>query len=336
MIAIIQTAIAIVVIYILFSIINSILVEAIARWVKMRSKYLKNSLFELFEDIEQMKVASAVAFVPKLALEAKPEKTSFTEKILDTSWVEKWKIFNKGKIEKIEPVVFAEAMVEAMLSGNQSDKIDLKKLKELINEQPIPVKIKEGFQSLLLQIDEDKDNVVEKFKEFVETWYAHFAERLKASYKNHIRKYLFISGLLMAMAFNVDSIYLTQYFHKNPQARESYVMLGKELAKDSIKIDTNALISFVLTNKDSLSANQLIQNILTNATTSSDSTVQFSEVSALPFSVFNWSKHRMMKADGKPFPSVLKWLGIFLTGLALSFGSPYWFDVLRKLVKLDT
>ena len=339
MIAIVQTAIALVVIYILFSIINSIIIEAIARWVKMRAKFLKNSLLELFEDIEKMKVIDAMAFVPKLSMEAKGDQASFTDKILNTSWVKKWKIFNKGNIEKIEPVVFAEALVEAVLNDHSSDdkskKINVDTLKELIDKQNIPKKIKEGFHSLLLQIDEEKDNAVEKFKESVETWYSHFADRLKASYKNHIRKYLFVSGLLMAMAFNVDSIYLTQYFHENPKARESYVTLGKELAKDSIKVDTNQLISYILDNRDSLSANSLIQNVLTNAKTAADSSLQFTEVSALPFTVFNWSKHRLMKADGKPSLFIFKLLGLFLTGLALSFGSTYWFDMLRRLVKLD-
>ena len=60
--ALIQTIIALIVVYILFSIINSILVEALARWIKMRAKFLKNSLFKLLQADSDGKVDSQDLF----------------------------------------------------------------------------------------------------------------------------------------------------------------------------------------------------------------------------------------------------------------------------------
>ena len=301
----------------------------------MRAKFLKNSLFDLFEDVDKIQVNSAFTFIPKLTTVVKSSKKSFTERLIETSWIKKWQIFNKGKIEKIEPKVFAEAFIEVILQNNNSEQINRKKLAGLIDNLKIPLDLKEGFKTLLQQIDEEKDQVITKFKEYVESWYSHFAEHLKASYKNHIRKYLFISGLIIAITLNVDSIYLTKYFHENPQARQSYVSLGQKLARDSINVDADAIVKYIRVNKDSLSANGLMQAVLQNSTTPSDTVIQYTEVSSLPLGMFNWSDHSLSSADGKPLPLYFKIIGLFITGLALSFGSPYWFDVLRKLVKLE-
>jgi hypothetical protein len=119
-----------------------------------------------------------------------------------------------------------------------------------------------------------------------------------------------VIGLVLAAALNVDSVGLSQALWRDDGLRESlvaasatYIELGEELAAEEARTQLTEL--------------------------------------ALPI---GWS---FQKDDSDPdtpldprdFPSsaqgwLLKILGLVLTGLAISQGSPFWFDVLNRFVKL--
>ena len=71
--ALIQTIIAIVVLYIIFSIVNSVLIEAICRFWKTRATYLKNTLCNLFDEPSNQrdpKIAKGwFSFFPQLLID---------------------------------------------------------------------------------------------------------------------------------------------------------------------------------------------------------------------------------------------------------------------------
>ncbi|MBN1296056.1 hypothetical protein JXA80_04700 [bacterium] len=139
----------------------------------------------------------------------------------------------------------------------------------------------------------------------LETWYNHATDRMIGWYKRRLQAFSLVFAVLLTIGMNVDSIALFTSLYSNPDAREILAtMAAKSDASSFFKTGTN---SDVVVNTDHL----------TNVTQ------QISTIAGLPIS---WRSERMTTVE-----VLFGWL---ITILAVSFGAPFWFDLLSRVMRL--
>jgi len=171
----------------------------------------------------------------------------------------------------------------------------------------------------------DAKGDVEAFRKSIESWYDNTMEHATGWYKRHTQFTLFILGLIIAITFNVDTLKLTNVLSNNPEVREQVVQQAQaytKVHKDELKIAHSPA-------NDSLDtlwmqANNLLQNDIANLNKSVG---------------IGWkcpgnqsqSANEICVCNNFSWYSIIGWI---ITAFALSLGAPFWFDLLNKLMKL--
>jgi len=73
----------------------------------------------------------------------------------------------------------------------------------------------------------------EAFKEGLRKWYNETMDRTNGWYKRKMQLLLMVLGLCIAMAFNIDSIRIARLLARDPQAREQLVNMSIAMSKDT-------------------------------------------------------------------------------------------------------
>jgi hypothetical protein len=134
----------------------------------------------------------------------------------------------------------------------------------------------------------------------MENWYDSVQERASGWYKRRAILVSFAIGLILAATFNIDSIQIATQLWKAPTVRQALVAQATTTASGTVPTNT---LSTLLKPQDY--ANSL----------------------AIPI---GWPTPPVNDLNEWP----IKILGIILTGLAAAQGSPFWFNVLNKLVNM--
>ena len=162
----------------------------------------------------------------------------------------------------------------------------------------------ESLNSLFTGVEEyalNTDQGLAQGRKNVETWYDSTMDQLNGSYKRWAQWWAFGIGLIIAFAFNVDSIFIAQELWHTPATRIATAAYVQQFTE---KKGTN------LTTTDIQDMNLALQ--------------------ALHFPV-GW------KIDDRPrdlWWGVLKFFGCLITALAAMQGAPFWFDTLKKIVNV--
>lgn len=135
---------------------------------------------------------------------------------------------------------------------------------------------------------------LEEYRRNVQEWFDAAMARASDVYRRNIAVTAFLIGVALAYFFNVDTVYITRTLWVQPTMRQAIVAQAGNLNPGD-----EAGINNTIAKINSLSL-----------------PVGWSEASS-PQTREDW---------------YIKYLGWFLTGLAASQGSPFWFDILRKLV----
>ncbi len=178
---------------------------------------------------------------------------------------------------------------------------------------------------LLKKFVEDSAGNLEQLKLDLENWYNDITAVATEWYKKRTRKILFTIGLLISIGFNLDTFEIFRQLADNPEARATVVQQAQEFIKTSkdnkIPIDT-------LKFKESVkSVQKFIHNELDSTRLVLGTSWDF------PDSISTtWSKTKYITCQ--IFVNWNRLLGWLLTALAISFGSSFWFDLLRKVINI--
>jgi len=189
---------------------------------------------------------------------------------------------------------------------------------------------------------------LEQFVRKIENWYDDSMNRVSGWYKRQTQLILFILGFFVAILFNVDTIEIAGKLSTDKNARDKLVELASQ-AVEKYKDDPRV--------KKIVTANgtEIIDNSGANFKNNNE---VFKEYQAKVDSVktllqgdisktneilaSGWSNYGGKKSyTGRisyiltsTFTSPKKILGFMILAFAVSLGSPFWFDLLNKLVKL--
>lgn len=210
----------------------------------------------------------------------------------------------------IDPKLFSKVLIQILIKkfndkSGDNDSYDPKYYtKENIINAIVKMPSSTVKKELSLLIREE-DGTIEKFEKEISGWYTAYNHRMSGWYKRLMKKYLFFWGILFAVAFNVDSIQIFGDVVNNAKFRQELVSLGDQISQQE---NVDEAIKII---------NELEETSFPMSYGFIDDTIKNSSWQETPVTF-----------------SILKIIGWLLTAVALSFGSQFWFESIKKLINV--
>jgi len=365
---IIQTIIALIVIYIVSSIINSLIVEFFAQWLNMRGNFLRYHLINFFR-VDKPKnlgpLSRLMLWIKKrfTSSNQKEDITNFGQLLYDHFLIKNFSKKRKEYPGYIDKKLFSSAIYDLLLKDIDPEDYQTIKPKQIQVDDNLelesPVKLSPQVQQLISNIlrkSAHHENKLDTVADKIETLYETYMDNISSWYKRRMKRILFISGLLIALASNLDSFNLFTAFKNDSQLRNEYYAIARQIGQlESIELeDTVAqqlakkLIKKVVQKEDtllvidpaivdSITIGQVLEVVLP------EGLQKMTFTNELPL---GWRKNIQELNPGNfynpdnfmngYFVMLGAWLfkiaGLIITGIALSFGATFWFDLLKKLL----
>jgi len=203
---------------------------------------------------------------------------------------------------------FALALFDTLLPADGAQPATFKRLREEILKLP-PSAGRESLLALLSSAEYD----LPAARAAVERWFDSAMDRLSGAYKRHISGWLFALGFGLAAAINADTIQLVERLQNEDALRARVVAQAEEAGKTGKELPHNT---------DNFDSTDLLfwdTSLLATA----------DEAPHYPRAM------RAFEANRSWFLwAWLKIIGFAMTGLAVTLGAPFWFDLLSRLVNL--
>jgi hypothetical protein len=185
----------------------------------------------------------------------------------------------------------------------------------------------------MLALAKDAQGDLKKFQANLENWYNAAMDRASGWYKKYTQTILLVLGLLMAMAFNVDSVRVSKVLWFDRDARQGMVDAASQYMKDHPQPPANAAADANAANTEkSFDANDLKTRL--QATTQ-----QFDAVTSSALLPVGWKgsykdnlNYLWHNKEAGSWRLLQLFPGWLITALAISLGAPFWFDLLNKFM----
>lgn len=141
----------------------------------------------------------------------------------------------------------------------------------------------------------------------IEDWYNAAMDRVSGWYKRRTQIVIAVMGFAIAGAFNIDSFAIARYLNATPGVRSAWVEEAKKNTSSNSPPSVNDLAPLITVTDIPIGWNIGANN--------KDAQVAVWRV--IPSDFAGWA---------------IKIAGILLTGLAVSLGAPFWFDVLNRFM----
>jgi len=185
----------------------------------------------------------------------------------------------------------------------------------------------------MLALAADAEGDLKKFQENLENWYNAAMDRASGWYKKYTQTILLVLGLLLAMAFNVDSVRVSKVLWSDRDARQGMVDAASQYMKDHpeppAKVDTT---STSVTPGKAFDPTDLKSRLESTAQ-------QFDAVTNTSLLPVGWKgtyrnnlRYLWNNKEAGTWRLLELFPGWLITALAISLGAPFWFDTLNKFM----
>ena len=337
MLVIIQIIIAVIVVYLVFSIIVYVIVEWIAGLLHLRGNTLKDAIVKLFNGTPYQ---------------------DFGEKIFQHPQIENLKNY-KGKLPSYIPANnVAVALIDLVKEKASVTKATIKHGEAAIDE---PRMVYELYKDGLRQLDNsssklaggqsstkktfltsvtEQTNDLKSLTSAIEKWYNDYMDRVTGWYKMNIKIIVLVIGALVTIGFNVDTLHIINTAATDPKTRERLNMFADQIIKDSLvnsivmqqRNDQDYFEDYV--NDDSFGGKDSAdQNRIRDSLVDANVNKNMEEFKRMNQMIYKWELPVGwdVKKEHSFFWTIVGWL---ITALALSAGAPFWFDLLKRLVNI--
>ncbi|HEY0606383.1 MAG TPA: hypothetical protein VGD58_25895 [Herpetosiphonaceae bacterium] len=215
---------------------------------------------------------------------------------------------------------FALAVMSLVYDENALDPeapLSFDSLREAVSRLPTDLHIRGALLALIDSADQDLDKV----RQNIEEWYNGTMDRVAGWYKRRAQWVLGIMGFGFALFLNLDTFAIATTLARDAYAREALVAASQTYIDEAKASPVASPPPTTSCNNDKNSPECRFD---TNMTT----------LRSLPLPI-GWSWDKL-----PPDPLSQNWwwfwffkiLGLLCTGLAVSLGAPFWFDLLNKLM----
>jgi hypothetical protein len=161
---------------------------------------------------------------------------------------------------------------------------------------------------------EDIETQLTHYQQQLETWFDQGMARAGGVYKRNATGITFMIGFLLAIAFNADTFHIADRLVKDPMLREIIIQQAEQVQENTTDPNQKKLIDTQL--RDSLDQMPLP---LGWTQVNLDNQAQYRENVAFGGSVMGWLRQG---------------IGWIITGVAITMGSPFWFDLIGKFINI--
>jgi hypothetical protein len=289
---IIEVGIGLAFVYLLLSLICTVVNEWIAGVLGSRARNLEAGISSLFSDGKLTIPATGNAPAVTKAIADAVYDHGLIQSLYRTDWLDKL-LKRDGRPSYIPANLFALALVDTLAPADAGAPKSIAAVRSAVGNLPDGA-AKQALMALVTQAGDD----VAKARAAIESWYNSGMERVSGWYKRKTQLVLVCLALAVTLATNTDSVLVAKTLWQNPGLRASTAAAATEFAKNHAQ-DSNA-----------------------TSKTFGELRTDFAQLD-LPV---GWKQC----PTGKDLPPHL--LGWFLTMAAVSLGAPFWFDVLNKFM----
>jgi hypothetical protein len=296
---ILDTAIGLTFIFVALSLVCSFIQEIIATAFSWRSQFLERGLRSMLE--------------PEPAGEGAADGDGLADRVMASAFIRE-KLSAKARLRGrrvpsyLSSRTFALALLDTIAPPATGGTGLLEKAKDgLTTVLPEGSGVRRQLEVLL---DDAGDNL-DRFRGSLEDWYDDTMDRVSGWYKRRSQVVLLIIGIAVAGVANTDTVEVTTRLWKEDAVRAGIV------AEASQAVEAGS--------PEELQRELEERGSVIDGVKQLDLPIGWNEANGQP--------KDLDIADGDD--STLAWLaGVLITGVALSFGAPFWFDALSKLSRL--
>jgi hypothetical protein len=338
---ILEVAIGLAFIYLLFSLICSAINEWFARLLDTRARDLEKRITMVLKNPELVKNLYNHPLVKLIT------RKTWIDRILGVFV----KCRKDGRPSTISPQIFSTALSDIFIKSGKNQ-VKGKSDEDILNTIYRGMKSfriretqdqQEGLGVFKIIVDTVKDETTEvknriiRVKHNIETWFDISMEQMSKWYKQKTRISIFWIAMFLCGIFNVDTIMIAKHLYYEDATREKLLQASieyveknnskKELEKALDQNDENIDRSQTDENEKHLKINKLEEDrkeIVKNTKDFKDGVIELGVPIGWKGEGNIWSK---IKSIG-----YLQLIGWIITAFAVSLGSPFWFDLLRKII----
>jgi hypothetical protein len=329
-----DVVIGLVFVYLLYSLLGTLIQEIIATNIGLRGKILEKAIKRMLDDSGKSQGSK---------LSAEFYKHPLIKYLADGSWP------LKKKPSYIDPQTFSKVVIDLLRGQDvQPGSADRPLIQQSLTDKKIlwdpTVSIEDETALYLKSIWADAQGDVIKFKASLENWFNEMMDRTTGWYKKYTQLILLFVGLAIAIVFNVDTIKIISKLQSNPTIRNQVLEQADAFAKANPNLDekivqTEAKINTKIWSKadsvnlskkaltEDVASKKLRDTLFDQATKLVGNNID--NVNSLL--AIGWKPGGFTNDDNFQAVSIIGWL---LTALAISMGAPFWFDLLNKLMQL--
>jgi hypothetical protein len=335
-----EVVIGLVFIYLLYSLLGTLLQEIIATRIKLRQWLLQVAIRRMLDD-EKKKIPAGMK---KAALPQKVSEVFYSHPLVKYLAADDWLLSSHPAY--ISKETFSKVVIDLLRGKHAMPGDDFKQqiqasLTAKILQWDSSVRIENNTGTYLNSVWADSQGDLQKFKVYLEQWFDQMMERTTGWYKKYTQVILFFTGLLIAGFFNVDTIKIAHKLQHNPKLRAQVIAQANDFTKAHPNLE-----------KELQQTAESIKSLDTPGSTQSkliDSAKASYQDSKKLRDSLNKQAAELIKNDIGKVNDVLSigWdggfcknfdattiIGWILTALAISLGAPFWFDTLNKLMQL--
>ena len=306
--SILEITIGLVMAWLILSMATMQIQEVIIDLLGTRSKFLEDRLLEMFRNKDLRDQFYQHPFIKSLNVkkwgqDRRPvdiPNPIFAKAAVDI-------FLNAGKAGNEVPAgtmsldAMQASMTQSMTTLKGMDKSIARTVEFLLPNFELNQKI-EKAEGETVQALENAEKSLAEFRGNAESWFNSTMVQATELYRKKSQAIAFFLGLLLAVAFNVDSIYIVKQLWLQPTLRETIVAQAQNIKPDDSA--NNQAIGTLAQNKLSLPV--------------------------------GWTAENVPSTNNPIGDGLLKALGFIISGAAASMGAPFWFDTLNKLLGLKS
>ncbi len=306
---ILDVAISLVFVFLLFSLLCSAIKELIAGIFNLRGKMLAKGINSLLSglsshynlplplpkaDIGSEEFAAALGAVSG----AQPVAKRVMESTVVTSQTSKGVFGGIRMPSYLSDADFSAALLHTLFGTQAIGATSLTSVKTFFESSTLSDATKAPLLAFLSQIDRGKDTLQEN----IAKWYNDGMDRVSGWYKRQAQWILLGISLVVVLVFGLDSIDLMKrIYHDEPLRNAIVASSAKSVPGDSVAYEQYQAVS--------------------------------SRIDELKLPI-GWPVPVDLASSSFWNVVLEKLPGLLITALALSFGAPFWFDVLNKIMNL--
>ena len=317
----VEVAVGLILVFFVFSLLVSALNEGLATLFDVRAKYLITGIRKLVDGDPDPRPDPDPSSSRALPTQDQV-KVALTGATL-THWIYKHPIIDdlkrpgwrnrRRKPSYISSRNFSRALVDVLVPDAQGD-TSLDRIRSSVAS----LDDKSGLKRPLLALIDEANGDITAFRTAVQGWFDDQMQSVSGWYKRWSRKVLFALGVLVAIGLNVDTVAVARDLWRNVPLRAAVVAQASEAEDCQPGESQLKCADRQLAGLDKLPIGWTADEKCLDGQPCDGWTAKVGDL---------WSR---IEENGTA-DNLMKLLGWGLTAGALSFGAPFWFDLLSKV-----